>query len=510
MFKRYEQIYSRYNGINVLDYFEISYKTVLHLLKDNSLNEFNFGSRVDEIVRMEIQDKYLEFDELSSLMSFPQPNSFMINLMTFLTIIEAIDDSFFIKINITRETISRIAIATLLYLLSLQTFKYGEILIPKKSKENLFKNTNFLIGIEEIKKIYFEVSNEQFNVFLELFSNNLNENIEKLLDKKIIRVENAFFTISINDFLKFLSIKIESMYKENVTTQEYSRYQNRKGKYFEDQVFELSKIFFPNIYQSVCYNPNKSKEAEIDVLIKDKENLIIVECKSGTINLENINKDEEILLKIKNKLKKAYITLKHASDYLGSNSDFLFKNNHNEIFGFSKDYKPIFIHISMYPFDSVSSNLHTLSYDFINNDIPIISLSFEHYLCILHDCYLFNESFTDYLQKRMRIIKDKPNLILDTNELDLYYQLKPRSKKSMLQEALDNDFFATVSSDVKIFTSFHDLNGNEFRPAKNMINKIDVFLLDIFLHNKLVINKKYINSFLSCFTTKSQTKEKGC
>ena len=164
----------------------------------------------------------------------------------------------------------------------------------------------------------------------------------------------------------------------------------------------------------------------------------------------------------------------------------------------------------MYPFDSVSSNLHTLNYDFINKDISIISLSFEHYLSILHDCYSFNDSFTDYLQKRMRIIKDKPNLILDTNELDLYYQLKRRSKKSMLQEALDNDFFATVSSDVKIFTSFHDINGNEFRPAKIMINKTDIFLLDIFLQNKLGINKKYINSFLSCFTTKSQMKEKGC
>lgn len=47
MFKEYEKIYSRYNGINVSNYFEISYKTVLHLLNDNTLNEINFYSRVD-------------------------------------------------------------------------------------------------------------------------------------------------------------------------------------------------------------------------------------------------------------------------------------------------------------------------------------------------------------------------------------------------------------------------------------------------------------------------------
>lgn len=127
---------------------------------------------------------------------------------------------------------------------------------------------------------------------------------------------NQYFILRIEEFLEYTLIKTEGLFKNSCTNQEFSEYLRKKGFCFEELVFSQLKVFYKNAAHSVYYYPQKNKKAEIDILLPQENYLIIIECKSGTIDLKSASSDEEVRKKIDNKVKKAYNTLENANNYV--------------------------------------------------------------------------------------------------------------------------------------------------------------------------------------------------
>ncbi|EAE6666466.1 hypothetical protein BGM62_15655 [Listeria monocytogenes] len=149
----------------------------------------------------------------------------------------------------------------------------------------------------------------------------------------------------------------------------------------------------------------------------------------------------------------------------------------------------------MYPIDSLSSNIHVLDEKYIGiNRNPKITMSFEHFMAILLECSNTDSiSITQYLKKRKEYILEKPKISMDINELDLYAQIANINGKSLLTESFEKKLLDSFSDDVKIVTSFKDENGDEYRPAYNMIKSLDSILLVWVFDVKFGLNKRYLS-----------------
>ncbi|MFI3618669.1 hypothetical protein [Enterococcus avium] len=496
-----EIVFNQYN-----DFFQTgshirTNQTALRVLKTGFNNLEDFQKKINEYESEELRQKFIDdYQNLNSLLDFEQPRSIFLSVIYITIVLDSIGDDFFVEIDIERRTLLQIVLSIVMYVLFLQNYKNTEKTLSKKAKKSVFDREDYLVGIEEIKKVCWSIQYDDFEKFIDLFSFDFeNKGIEELYNERLFRLEKFIFILSIEEFVEYILFQIESIYRTRSIEKEFSKYQNRKGLGFEKLVYNLSVSsgLFDEIAHSVKYYPFKNKVAEIDIIIKEEDYLTIIECKSGTIELKSSSNDNEVKQKINNKVKKAYRTLENAYDYICSNETYKFINDTVTFKGESKSIEPLCLHLSMYPIDSLSSNIHVLNDKYIgSNNNPKITMSFEHFIAILLECRISDSiSITKYLKKRKEYILANPKVSMDINELDLYAQIANVNGKSLLTESSEKSLLDSFSEDVNIFTSFKDANGNEYRPAYNMIKSLDSVLLPWVLDFDFGLNKRFLSYF---------------
>ncbi|EMC0696483.1 MULTISPECIES: NERD domain-containing protein [Enterococcus] len=494
-----ELVFNQYNDFFQTGYHIRSNQTALKILKTGfrDLEDLQNKVREHEIKKLKQMVKG-DYQDLKSLIEFEQPKSIFLYVIYIDIVLDSIEDGFFSEIDIERSDLFQIVLSIVMYVLFLQNYKNSERALSKKAKKAVFVRENYLLGLEEIKKVCWSVESSDFKKFVDLFSFDYeNREIEDLDNERLFRLDNSIFILSIEEFVEYILYQVELIYRSHSTEKEFSQYQNRKGLEFEKIVYNLSASsgLFNEIAHSVNYYPFNNKVAEIDILIRDEECLTIIECKSGTIELRNSSNDNEVKQKINNKVKKAYRTLENAYEYICSNEEYKFINDTVSFEGKSSAIEPLSLHLSMYPIDSLSSNIHVLDEKYIGtNRNPKITMSFEHFMAILLECSNTDSvSITQYLKKRKEYILEKPKVSMDINELDLYAQIANINGKSLLTESFEKSLLDSFSDDVKIVTSFKDANGDEYRPAYDMIKSLDSILLAWVFDVKFGLNKRYLS-----------------
>ncbi|EHZ7795102.1 hypothetical protein ABZ134_002860 [Listeria monocytogenes] len=492
-----EKIFNEYNDFSKTGAYIQSNETALKILKEGFKNSEELKKKIREYDNMDLQNKLNhDYQELKSIIEFNQPRSEVLTILYINLVLNSIDDNFFNIIDIDRDVFFQIILSITFYVLFLQSHKNLDKPLSKSAKKNIFKRENYLLGIDELKKVCWSLKDDDFKKFTSIFAfDYMHKDTKELKDEKVFKHDESIFILSIEEFVEYILFQVEAIYRTSCTKPEFSKYQNRKGLEFEKMVYSFSNVLFNEIAHSVNYYPSHDKISETDLIIQDENSLIIVECKSGTLNLSNSSNDNEIKQKINNKVKKAYKTLENAYKYVTSNVEYNFSNKSSVIKGYSNDIEPLCLHLSMYPIDSLSSNIHTLDENYIgDNDNPKITMSFEHYLAISLEHTLNDSlSITQYLKKRKEHILMHSKIQFDINELDLYYQIANKQKKSMLSESLESGLLETFPDDINIITTFQDSNGREFRPAQDIIKNLDGNLLSILLESKFGLNKKYLN-----------------
>ena len=500
----------RYNDFKGTGYYIKFDVTALQILQEGAIDKADLKNKIRKYDLIEYQKKKNDdYQELVLEFKAEQPKSKLLTFIYIELIANALPNSFFEKINLERKRLIQITLSIMFYNLFLQTYIYGEKPLSTTQRKWLLGRDDFYLGIEEIKKVCWQIEKEDFETFCDKFAFDLeNKEVSKLKGEKFYKNGDTYFILCIEEFLEYVLIKTERLFKDSCTNEEFSEYQRKKGFAFEEFVFSQLQSFYTNAVHSVYYYPQKDKVAEIDILLQEEDYLLIIECKSGTIELKSASTDEEIRKKIDNKVKKAYNTLENANNYVTLNERYKFSNKSNVVEGESKDKEVLCLHLSMYPLDAISSNVHVLNEKYIGESgNPKITMSFEHFLAICLDSHVRGMTVGTYLKQRKKNIIEHPKTHFDNNELDLYYQLTNKGNRLMLSESLENGILENFNDNIRIVTTFHNSSGKEFRPASEMLKDIDNRLLySMFKIAKTQygLNKRYmvnLNEYLLINTT---------
>lgn len=509
MEKLLKYLYCKYNEIiteeldfNNLNNCILNENTVLKILKEGAKDKYDIENKIkiyDKKFVRKIMKEYLETSQSVELVfesNFEQSNSIFLIFDYLSLIVCDMPESFFCeKLKIEKIRFLQIVLSIVLYVLFQETYAMVGDKITKTQKKWLLGRDDFYFGVEDIKKVCWEIEQKDFDNFCNLYAIDLDNMYIELNNKNVqegfYKYRDNYFILKIQKFLKYVLIKTEIMFKDFSVIRSFSEYQNKKGKTFENIVYDFVRgIYKTNVFHSLKYYPKSDKDCEIDIIIKQNKDLLIIECKSGVIDLHSEETDIAIKKKIFTKVKKAYKTLDDVHKYLQSNNCYCFSNKCNKLCGNNIE-EVICLHLTMYPLDFISSNIHTLDVEeyLHKNGNPKITMSFEHFIAICLDCVEKNDDIFNYLKRRKEIIKENPKLRLDWNELDLYYQLSKKS--SLLSNFLLND---NIEMNM-ITATFREEFGNEYSPAKKMVDKIDqIRLHKIFKTGKSIysLNRRFL------------------
>lgn len=489
LYKRYNQFGEYYGAYTVKNPY-----TMIRILKDSKKQQIDIDKQIKKYEIDKLLEKHKDFQELTMDSENIQPKSIIIRVYYLELIVAAIPESFFQRMSFDSSTIVELSLAIVFYYVGLQTYKFSEIEITDTVKKNIIGRTDFYIGLSDIQKVRGKSTSEEFERYKNFFAKDINEIREE--DKAGLFLDGGkLFIICINEFLDYMIYKLENTFKENCLDKEYSYYTTEKGYAFEQMVYGITKNFVQKSYHTLFYYPNNKQKIEIDVLLKDADNLAVLECKSGTFDAFGVDKDEILKLQILNKTRKAYKSLKKVSEYLMNSDEYRFECGEKTVTGNVKN--PICIHVSMYPMDFISSNVHTLFPEYSEGvNAPILTISLEHLFAMMIDAKRNRKDIFEYWKQRKQDIVEYPGVYFDNNELDLYYEIINEDKDTMLAVIKRQGLLDSINPNGRIFSSFHNEFGDETRPATKMLLMLDQYLLlGIFEKGKswFGINKRYLN-----------------
>ncbi len=462
LYKRFNQFGDDYNGFQVRKSVTMAKIYKEYLGQDIILDRIIFEYEKEYYkAKAENTSLYLENQCI-------QPKSITFRLLLLELVLDSIPNRFYNKVNIDKNSLLGITYSIVLYYIGLQTEFFSDVKMNNTEKRNLLRSIDFSFSLSDIILVRGNTEDRIFEKYIKLFSVSINE-LEKNEEACLFSDENKSFIFCIEDFVDYIIFEVEKKFKEICTKDENDVYTKRKGELFEKLVFEVLSLYFKECFHTVYYFPNKCQKNELDVMVRDKKDIGIIECKSGTFDISNINTDDAIKLQIRNKTKKAYKTLKTVSEYLLKNREYEFSFENETIKGEVEN--TYLIHVSMYSMDFISSSLHALIEEYLNEDNPILSISLEHLLAIIIDLDGKDYSLLDYWKKRKEYIVKHPHFFYDNNELDLFYELM--HEESMLNEMEKTGFLDQINPQAKLTSSFHNQYGEEIRPASDLIRNLD-------------------------------------
>lgn len=421
-----------------------------------------------------------------------QPKSTGFRLLILRVVLDAIPESVFLRMDISKNDILGITNAIVLYYLGLHTEMFSELKMDSTQKRNLLGSVDFSFCLRDIQLVRGVTDEESFFPYMKLFSEDINE----LSDENacLFNDHDRYFIFCAEDFVDFTILRIEREVKKVASNQEINLYTKKKGELFELLTSDIVKAIGDEVYHTVYYYPNNKQRMELDVVSLTKQDIAVFECKSGTFDISGIEQDDVIKLQIRNKVKKAYKTLSAASDYLKNNQKYLFECGESYVEG--EVYNSFLIHVFMYPMDFIASNIHALFKEYYNEQNPILSISLEHLFAMIIDARRNGISLFDYWKRRKEYIKKYPGLFFDNNELDLYYDIMI-NKDSMLNEMVGEGILDSFSPECILTSTFHNQYGDEVRPARRLIQQLDTVMLYRIVREgkrECGLNKRYLKN----------------
>jgi hypothetical protein len=472
-----KQMYKRFNYAEDGKYPILYASSIIQLYRDGISNGEEFEK---EILNREVISPVIGNHKKSLMLmekSFIQPKSIFIKLQYLILVANAIPSSFYKEIGVSYNTIIRTTLSIILYYLTLQTRDYGVKVMTSSQEKHLLGRKDYIVGITDLKKVCGQMERADFLRFLDYYSVdvcNVNDNTRE----QLYRLGEEVFILSIDEFAEYVVYRTEELYKKSCDEKTYSEYTRKKGFGFEELVFNALKICSGEIYHELYYHPNLKQKVELDIVIKDKSDLAVLECKSGTLNLNVVENDDGVKLKIRNITQKAFRSLYSLEDYLKKTETYVFSSRDKKITISGKCSTPILMSVSMYSMDFISSNIHTLFPDYMTNKAnPILQISFEHLMAIALDTCRNGENMWDYFKQRRELIKAYPDMRFENNELDLYHEISNSNKHSMLAQLREKGLLEQISPQATVLGTYHDEFGNEYRPASKLLYNVDSFLL---------------------------------
>lgn len=504
-----EYLYKRFNGRIGNGYAIQSANTIIKIFLDGVDDPKVLEER---IIDSEVKGRFNNPDKCGLVLDkdFIQPKSIFLRLLYLDLVLKSLPETFFDELNLSSGAILQITTSILLYYTGLEVKTIIRKPMSPSQNKYLLRREDYLFGLDELQIVCGGIDAASFKRYVEIFARDVAE-LNDESTEALYRYGENYFILAKEDFVDYIFLRVERLFYDANDKQAISKYANNKGYGFEDIVYDFLKALKVDSVHGLNYYPSKDKVAELDIVIKDRERLAIIECKSGTINLCGSVSDIDVKNRIKTKVKKAHYSLLAAAVFFEKNDHYELVNKEKTIVMRGERKRLILLNVTMYPIDFISSNLHTLFPEYMEDaNNPVITISFEHLFAIILESSRNNRDFLEYFEKRIDYISKYPSMKFENNELDLYYELFCGGKDTMLAELRKQGILDTLSSEARLIGSYHDEYGNESRPAKRMIDDLDECLLHLVIVNgkkAFGVNKRFLKFFEEYITVKNIGRE---
>ncbi len=182
-------ICERYNDFKERGYYIKFDTTALQILQEGAIDKTDLENKIKRYDLIEFQKRRnADYQELVSEFMAEQPKSKLLTFMYVDLIVAALPNSFFEKLNLERKRLIQITLSIIFYNLFLQAYIYGEKLISTTQRKWLLGRDDFYLGIDEIKKVCWQIEKKDFEIFCEKYAFDLgNKKISELKGEKFYR-----------------------------------------------------------------------------------------------------------------------------------------------------------------------------------------------------------------------------------------------------------------------------------------------------------------------------------
>lgn len=339
-----------------------------------------YGIDHDELSRLASQNKISQkqfYYELSSPKTYPR------------TFIETLLFKFkpfenFLNENYGLSLVQLQEYSTKILKLQLSPFDYFEVLGNKPTNITGYLPNQFLDDLISV--------NEKS---CDLYSINA---FSKKVCCPIIKIKNEYHMLSGEVFIDNFYKCLHRLYSKRLSKEEKDIFSNQKGKIFNDSCEALfNNCGFENVYSNFLYD-----KGEIDLLIDEKDVLIVVECKSRNYTDKISGLSESFVKANDSNLDSASGQVHRFLDCLKS----------KKCVSLKKDDKKIRIDINKYeyiiPLVINIDNLAEVNADFSQRDRDTLFISFDDLMIIM-----------DIIEKRKWLLVDLFNQILIADKTNM-------------------------------------------------------------------------------------------
>ena len=182
-------ICERYNEFKERGYYIKFDITAVEILQEGAIDKTDLENKIKRYDLIEFQKRRnADYQELVSEFMAEQPKSKLLTFMYVDLIVAALPNSFFEKLNLERKRLIQITLSIIFYNLFLQAYIYGEKPISTTQRKWLLGRDDFYLGIDEIKKVCWQIEKKDFEIFCEKYAFDLgNKKISELKGEKFYR-----------------------------------------------------------------------------------------------------------------------------------------------------------------------------------------------------------------------------------------------------------------------------------------------------------------------------------
>ncbi len=182
-------ICERYNDFKERGYYIKFDTTALQILQEGAIDKTDLENKIKRYDLIEFQKRRnADYQELVSEFMAEQPKSKLLTFMYVDLIVAALPNSFFEKLNLEGKRLIQITLSIIFYNLFLQAYIYGEKPISTTQRKWLLGRDDFYLGIDEIKKVCWQIEKKDFEIFCEKYAFDLgNKKISELKGEKFYR-----------------------------------------------------------------------------------------------------------------------------------------------------------------------------------------------------------------------------------------------------------------------------------------------------------------------------------
>lgn len=278
---------------------------------------------------------------------------------------------------------------------------------------------------KELQRFNSSIDVEIINDYLKFFSIDLDEISREEDTKKILSYNQKYMVMYLGEFCTFIFNNCEQNiinYFKNENEVNLNLYYKKRGKSFEKYVKGILNILYPKIISNAKYIDVNSRQMELDNLIVEDDLCLNFECKSAGFNIYNTSTDEDTIKQMHRAFGRGFYSIDSFHKTIVANKGIMKLKIDNKNFEYNLSSKNVISYnVTMYPIEFLSTSVHFFDKNSVSDlcTFPITISIVDLYSIILISTINKN-IFNYYSKERYYSINKMGKFKIDYDEIDAF------------------------------------------------------------------------------------------